>query len=226
VIDEARVAGVARALGDPFRLEILARLLVGQATVAEIVAATGATQSNVSNHLAILKKEGLVRGERAGRQTRYALAGAPAAQLVEALLTVSGSKKGRPAPASPLAEARSCYDHLAGRLGVDVLDGLVRAGALAPPRADGVIDLGASSSQVFGALGVDPATAARAKRRFAFGCLDWTERRAHLGGALGAALLERMLEAGWVVRRTGTRALLVTSTGRRRLRRVLGVSGA
>ncbi len=176
---------MARALGDPFRLDILALLLAGPATVAEIVAATGSTQPNVSNHFAILRK---------------------------------------PAPSSPMAEARSCYDHMAGRLGVGVLEALIRPGALGAPGPDGIVDLGPAAAQVFQALDVDTAAAARARRRFAFACLDWTERRAHLGGALGAALLDRLLQAGWVARQPGTRALLVAGSGRRQLRRILGIS--
>src|SRR5438094_6630980 len=119
---------MARILSDPLRLEILAHLMGGEATVAEIVEATGATQPNVSNDLATLRKEGFVRGERAGRQVRYRLTGPPVAQLVEALAALTRPHEGRPPPASPLAEARSCYDHLAGRIGVEVLEALERDG--------------------------------------------------------------------------------------------------
>jgi DNA-binding transcriptional ArsR family regulator len=223
VIQGKRAAGMARALSEPLRLQILVRLLSGSATVAELVAGTGSTQPNVSNHLAVLRREGLVRGKRAGRQVRYGLAGPAIGQLVEALATVAGSKDRRPPPASPLAEARSCYDHLAGRLGVSMLEALVRRGALAPPGGAGVIDMGPKGVEVFGTLGVDPARAATARRRFAFACLDWTERKAHLGGALGAELLAGLFDSGWVLRQPGTRALLVTAAGRRRLGRTLGI---
>jgi len=108
---------------------------------------------------------------------------------------------------------------------VAVLDALVRKQALGPPGPGGAIDLGPGADRVFHALGVDPAEAAKARRRFAFACLDWSERRAHLGGSLGAALLDRLLASGWVVRQPGTRALLVTTEGRRGLRRTLGVAG-
>jgi hypothetical protein len=139
-------------------------------------------------------------------------------------MALTVSKDGRPAPASPLAEARSCYDHLAGHLGVAVLEALVRNSALAPPGPSGVIDLGPKGVEIFDALRVDPGRAAKARRRFAFACLDWTERRAHLGGALGAELFSRFLEWGWLARQAETRALLVTGKGRRGLRRTLGIS--
>jgi DNA-binding transcriptional ArsR family regulator len=214
--------GVARALGDATRIRILVRLLHGPATVVDLVAHAGSTQPNVSNHLAVLRDQGLVRGARTGRQVRYRLASASVAQLVEAIVAVSTTGD-RPPPESPLVEARTCYDHLAGRLGVALLAALVRKGAIASPGGDGVIDLGRKATAVFGRLGVDLAEAAKARRRFAFACLDWTERRAHLGGALGAAVASRLLEVGWVQRQEGTRALLLTTKGRRGFR-ALGIS--
>src|SRR5262245_8779601 len=105
--------GMARALSDPLRLALLSSLLSGPATVAELVADGGASQPNVSNHLAVLRHDGLVLGERAGRQVRYRLASPTVGQFVEALVAIAGPRDGRPPPASPLAEARSCYDHLA-----------------------------------------------------------------------------------------------------------------
>lgn len=219
-----RADGLARALGDSTRIRILARLLHGPATVVDLVAHTGSSQPNVSNHLAVLKDEGLVRGERTGRQVRYRLATTSVAQLVEAIGAVSGTGAGRPPPASALAEARTCYDHVAGRLGVAVLEALVREGAVGPPSRGGIIDLGPRAAKGFERLGVDVARATKARRRFAFACLDWTERRAHLGGALGAEVARRLIEAGWVQRQEGTRALLITSKGRRGLERTLGIS--
>jgi DNA-binding transcriptional ArsR family regulator len=213
---------MARALGKPTRIRILARLLHGPATVTDLVALTGSTQPNVSNHLAVLRDNELVKGDRTGRQVRYRLANPSVAQLVEAIVLVSGAAGRRPPSNSPLAEARTCYDHLAGRLGVAILEALVKEGAIAAPRRGGVIDLG-HRVEVFDRLRVDVAQAAGARRRFAFGCLDWTERRAHLGGALGAAVTSRLLDDGWLQRQQGTRALLLRSKGRRGLHRTLGL---
>jgi DNA-binding transcriptional ArsR family regulator len=213
---------VARAVGDPVRLAILDRLLDGPATVAGLVAGTGATQPNVSNHLAVLRGADLVRAERNGRTAVYRLRGREVSALLRSLTRAAAVDPRRPSPPHPLALARSCYDHTGGLLGVAILDGLVRRGALGSPHGAGSdIGLGPRSEEVFSALGVDPEATGR--RRFAFGCLDWTERRPHLGGALGAALLDRLVEAGWVVRMPGTRALEVAAGGRRALGRVLGV---
>lgn len=215
---------MAHALSDPLRLDILSRLLSGPATVADLVASSGASQPNVSNHLAVLRREGLVRGERAGRQVRYHLANPTVGQFVEALVAVAGPKDGRPAPASPLAEARSCYDHLAGRLGVSVLDALIDRKALTPPGPDGVVHLGEDAADLFDDLGIDVSAAATSRRRLAFACVDWTERRAHLGGALGAALLSRLLDQEWLRRQRHSRALLTTPAGRKGLQRTFGIS--
>jgi DNA-binding transcriptional ArsR family regulator len=219
---QSNTESVARALSDPLRLDILSRLLSGPATVTDVVSSSGASQPNVSNHLAVLRQEGLVRGDRAGRQVRYRLANPTVGQFVEALVAIAGPKDGRPAPASPLAEARSCYDHLAGRLGVSVLDALIDREALTPPGPDGVVHLGDEAAEVFDDLGVDVSAAAASRRRLAFACVDWTERRAHLGGALGAALLARLLDQEWLRRQRDSRALLTTPAGREGLQRTLG----
>jgi hypothetical protein len=134
-----------------------------------------------------------------------------------------------PPPGAPLARARSCYDHLAGQLGVAVLDYLVAAGAVADPAAGALprpagnragsradLPLGPGAADGFAALGVDAAASPPGRRPLAATCLDWTQRRPHLAGALGAAVLDHALTAGWV-RRADGRALTVTAAGRRHL---------
>jgi DNA-binding transcriptional ArsR family regulator len=214
---------VAAALADPVRLAVMRRLLLqGPATVATFVAETGTTQSNVSNHLSILRARGLVKTERQGRRVLYRVADHSVAQLVEALLSLEGPP-GRPAVPAPIAVARTCYDHLAGRLGVTLLEALWRVGALGRPDAGGSMELGPAGPRVFASLRVDLVKPASSRRRFAYGCLDWTERKAHTGGALGAAICERAREAGWVVPQPGTRAVLLTTAGKRALRRSVGL---
>jgi DNA-binding transcriptional ArsR family regulator len=212
--------GLARALGDPRRVGILVRLLEGPATVAALTELTSTNQPNLSNHLAVLRAAGLVAGERTGRQIRYRLADPQVAQLVEAFVSVSGSSTPKPAPGTPLAEARTCYDHLAGRLGVALFDALVWRRAISAPDANGVVALDDGAEEVFGSTEIDVGrAAAQRRRRFAYGCLDWTERRMHLGGALGAEMCRRFVDAGWVLPQEGTRAVLLTARGRRVLRR-------
>lgn len=219
----ARELEVARALAAPQRLAILHRLLEGPAAVSELVDALGESQPNVSNHLAILRGSGLVASEASGRRSSYELAGPTVAQLVESLTALAGSRGTDTRPVPALTAARTCYDHLAGRLGVDVYDALMRSRALSPTGADrGDVGLGAKGREAFRALGVDLDHAVASRRRFAYACLDWTERRAHLGGALGAALCQRMLALGWIARRPGTRAVRLTPAGRSGLSPLLG----
>jgi DNA-binding transcriptional ArsR family regulator len=213
---------VAAALADPTRLQILTRLLDGPATVADLVASTGASQPAVSNHLRLMRERRLVSARREGRNTVYRLSGPEVAHIVETLWAM-GPSTVRPRVPAPIAVARTCYDHLAGRLGVAILDGLRRTGALDGPDADGSFNLGPKGADLLASLGVDVAGAASGRRRFAYACLDWTEGQGHLGGALGAALGRRALDAGWITSQRGTRAVLVTGTGRRALRRLLGV---
>jgi hypothetical protein len=130
-----------------------------------------------------------------------------------------------------LARARTCYDHLAGRAGVGLFNGLVARGAVIDPgrpapRGTGRkidVRLGPAAGEVFAALGIELESLPHTKRRLAFACLDWTERRAHLGGALGAAVLESLLARDWARRRPGTRALAVTQAGIEGLGRSLGI---
>lgn len=210
-----RATQVAQALADPIRLTILQCLMGGPASVAELMAVTDQGQSKVSNHLAVLRDQGLVRAERNGRQMIYRLTNPSVAQLVESLAAIAGTALRRPEPSSPIAVARTCYDHLAGALGVGLFDTLAAAGAITPPeetRAD--VDLGPRAADVFGSFGVDPAALRRGRRRFAFACLDWTERRFHLGGLLGAAVCDAFFAAGWLAHDTASRTVFLTPAGR------------
>lgn len=220
------VLELAQALADPLRLAILQSLMSGPATVSELMSLSGATQSNVSNHLALLRERGLVRATRQGRQMVYELRDASVGQLVESLAQVAGAPPALPfvQKSAPLVRARTCYDHLAGRLGVALFDALVARGALqSPAAARGPLELGPAAAEVFGAFGIDLAALRRERRKFATACLDWTERRPHLGGALGAALWAECVARGWVVRQPDTRAIILTDAGKQGLRDLLAV---
>ncbi len=216
---------IAQALADPTRFAIVERLTDGPAAVSELVALAGEAQSKVSNHLAVLRERGLVSVTRLGRQRLYEIADPSVAQLVESLLVIAGRRPTRLELSPSLARARTCYDHLAGRLGVAIFDALVARRAVAQPdaRYRGPVGLGPTGEDVFGGLGVDLEETRKERRQFATACGDWSERRPHLGGALGAALWARFLEQGWVARKPGTRIVVVTERGRRRLRKQLGV---
>ncbi len=214
----ASAISIAHVLADPLRLALLDRLMHGEATVGELVSVTEATQPRVSNHLRILRDHGLVVVRREGRQAAYSLAGPTIAELIEALGAVGGSPVRRDRRTDPvLMQARTCYDHLAGVLGVWLYDRLVTLDALRPAESvRGDVALGRQAARWFEVLGVESLPAG-GRRRFAFACLDWTERRPHLGGALGAAVCGEALRRGWVSRIAGTRAVRLTAKGYREL---------
>lgn len=219
-----QIAELAQALADPLRLSILQQLMEGPATVSELMSLTGATQSKVSNHLALLRERNLVCTTRDRRQVIYTLRDASVGQLVESLSLVVGMVPTREWKSPQMIAARTCYDHLAGRYGVALFDALVQQQAITAttsPRSD--VELGLRGEEVFGKLGLDLGAVRRERRRFAFACPDWTERRPHLGGALGAALWAQLVERGWLVRLQGTRATLVTDEGKQQLQRYFGI---
>ncbi len=213
---------VAQAVADRIRLEILHRLTEGPVTVSEIAASLAESQPKISNHLAVLRKAGLVQFGREGRKSTYRLNGPSVAVLIESISALA--RRPDDSKATPeLARARTCYDHLAGALGVQVFDWLLAEGALRRDRSDhDAIGLGPKGREVFGRLGVDVHAATRERRRFALACLDWTEKKTHLGGSLGAALSDAFTQRSWVVRRPRSRAVALSANGRRQLRR-LGV---
>ena len=220
------MAKLAQALADPLRLAVLQRLMEEPGAVVELVSELGESQSKVSNHLAILREQGLLKGERRGRQVIYAIANPTVAELIESLSVVAGAPGRAPYRKSdPLANARTCYDHLAGRLGVRLFDALVSAGALLPPVEErSPVELGPVGEEIFAQLGVDVEKASHARRRYAYACPDWIERRPHLGGALGAELYTQFAQSGWVRKRPKTREVLLTLNGKQALNHYLGLS--
>jgi DNA-binding transcriptional ArsR family regulator len=219
-----RLLEVTRAIADPLRLAVLHHLMGGPAAVSELMAVIGVEQSRLSNHLAVLRERNLVRSTRQSRQVIYELRDAAVGRLVESLGQIGGAPA-RTVKSVPIARARTCYDHLAGRLGVAVFRALVdRNGLRKPKEVPGDVELGPQAQRLFGALGLDMAVVRQERRRFATTCLDWTERQPHLGGALGAALWAELVARGWIVRRPGTRTVIVTSAGARGLKRRLGVA--
>jgi DNA-binding transcriptional ArsR family regulator len=198
---------ILKAIAEPSRLRLL-QALSTPASVTELVAWTGLRQTNVSNHLARLREDDLVVATRRGRVVEYRLADATIAQLVESLSVLAG-----PPPARErvlMSEARTCYDHLAGRLGVALFDALLESEAIRDDHHLGRLRLGPRADEIFTSLGVNLNDVLPLRRRLAYRCLDWTERRAHLGGGLGAALADTFLRDRLVKRRRGKRGLDVT----------------
>lgn len=225
VAGDVDIAPVAALIADGARAAMLTALLDGRALAAgELARIAGVSAPTASSHLARLLDGGLVSVVRQGRHRYYRLAGPDVAHTLEVLAGISGRVAVRSLRQSRqarlLREARSCYDHLAGRVGVELYDALVREGHLVD--ADGGCLLTASGADALTELGVDVERVRRARRGFAQGCLDWSERRPHLGGALGAAVLERLLARGWLERGTMPRALRLTAAGREGLERTFG----
>jgi DNA-binding transcriptional ArsR family regulator len=245
MLGDSDIAHVAALIGDPGRARVLTALGDGRELPASVLAAeAGVAASTASAHLAKLLDGGLVAAERHGRHRYFRLAGPDVARAIEALAQIAP-----PAPVRSLRDgtrahairlARTCYDHLAGRLGVALMVALVDEGALTggdgrhdPSRARAdrpsaagrdldyrLTDGGAARLRALG-VDVDGALAGpRAPIRY---CVDWSEQEHHLAGALGAALAGRLIELGWVARLPRTRAVRLTDEGRRGLGEHLGV---
>jgi DNA-binding transcriptional ArsR family regulator len=219
------LAAGASAIADPARAAMLDALLDGAPRSAGALAReAGVAPSTASHHLGRLLDAGLVTVAPDGRRRAFRLARPEVARALEALALISPARPARTLRRATRAEAeraaRTCYDHLAGALGVAVCDALLAAGAISPDGERGYA-LGPTAGDTFAAIGVTPPAPAR--RAYAIRCLDWSERRPHLAGALGAAVADAMLARGWVARVKGSRALLVTDAGRAGLRAGLGV---
>jgi DNA-binding transcriptional ArsR family regulator len=227
---DAAVVPAAALLADPARVAILWSLADGRALPAgELARAAGIAASTASAHLSRLIGAGWVAAEQHGRHRYMRLVNADVAGLLEALAVVGGGRPsappGSPGPGPDLRLARSCYDHMAGTAGVALTEALVREGTLrSEGRTYGITSKGRSRLDALGIPALQVEVDARERGRYlARACLDWSERRYHLAGALGQALLERVLEAGWFERRRGTRALRLTNLGRRAVQREFGV---
>ena len=224
---EANIAVPAGLIGDPVRAAMLTALWGDRALPANALAwAAKVSAQSASNHLAKLVAGGLVTVTAQGRHRYYRLAGAQVAYALEALAVLGPAPIAldppRDAKARRLRDARTCYDHLAGRLGVALADALEAAGLI---EADGAerYRLTDTGHEKMAALGVDLTGLRLGPKGLARPCIDWTERRRHLAGPLAAALLARFFALGWIARGSETRAIVVTSAGRQGFRDMLGV---
>jgi DNA-binding transcriptional ArsR family regulator len=224
---DVAIAPIAAAIGEPARARMLYSLVDGRArTSTELAIVAEVAPSTASVHLQRLKAQHLVKAVVQGKHRYYTLDRGEVAAALEALSVLAGQSSSAFAPTTPhrLREARTCYDHIAGTLGVTLYDGFVSRGWLSvPSRSNAAIDVTASGHRGFEALGIDVAATRALRRRFAFACLDWSERRPHLGGALGAAVLDVARRRRWVSQDLDSRALRVTSVGRQEISSRLGV---
>jgi DNA-binding transcriptional ArsR family regulator len=222
------IAEIAALAGDPARANILTALLDGRSmTATELAYAARVTPQTTSAHLAKLTEAGLIIATPSGRHRYFKLASSRVAQMLESIVAVASDNRPRFKPlsrqAAALRDARVCYDHLAGRLGVAIADAMMRRGYIVLEDEGG--HLTDSGSRYLSSLGIDLYDPALQRRRhMCRACLDWTERRPHIGGALGAALAEKLLALGWITRAKDSRAVTLTQAGERGLRDSLGMS--
>jgi DNA-binding transcriptional ArsR family regulator len=252
--DGPHIARVAALVGDTARAEMLTALMSDRAlTATELAAIAGVTKQTASAHLAKLTAAGLVAVASQGRHRYFRLADRDVAQLLEQLMGVafrSGAVRLRSSPREPaLRHARICYDHLAGELGVQLFEALERqrwlsrkrraAPSFLDPRGGragrspalgalgkrgGALELTPAGERLCGEFGIDVAALAEQRRPLVRPCLDWSARRHHLAGALGAALLDRCTQLGWLRRQKDSRVLVFSAAGERAFRERFGIA--
>lgn len=220
------ISRIANAISEPARVRILYSLLDGSArTSTELAAVAEVSASTTSAHLNRLKSERLVQVLTQGKHRYYSLSSVDVARALEALSLVAGSSHAQFIPNTPtrLIAARTCYDHLAGKLGVMLHSRFKEVGWLNIKSAKKSCELSVDGVKAFESLGIDVTEMMTTRRRFAYECLDWSERRPHLAGALGAAFLKTAIKKKWVSQDLDSRALSVTGFGKRELAKRFGV---
>jgi DNA-binding transcriptional ArsR family regulator len=238
VLYDTDFAPAASLIADPTRAAILRALLPGRPLAAgELARLAGVSAATASFHLAKLLEGGMVVVAAQGRHRYYHLAGHEVAAALEALGLISPSLPVRTLrqsrEAAALAEARTCYDHLAGRAGVELLDAMLRRGLLKERPSRGADDYDSTESRLevtgagagtLGSFGLDVGAIRRSRRRFAGTCIDWTQRRGHLNGALAAAITTRLFEVGWIEQGQRGRSVRITKAGADGLAATFGLS--
>ena len=226
--DSPDIARVARLLADPGRARMLWTLMDGTMRPAgELALAANVSAQSASAHLAKLVAGGLLKPQPQGRHRYFRIAGPEVAALVEAICELDAST--RPADPRPLPapgseqfrHARTCYGHLAGETAVKVLDGMLKSRWLVSEESKYRVTRRGEES--LGRLGIDLAAARRPRRAFARACVDLTQRRPHLGGSLGDALLDLFIGRGWVLRSRRSRAVSITPRGQENFRQWFGL---
>jgi DNA-binding transcriptional ArsR family regulator len=224
---DTHLARLAGAIAEPARARMLCCLLDGHARTATELAAVGeVAASTASAHLARLKEQRLVESVAQGKHRYFRLAGSEVAAVLEGLLVVAGAPRSGFQPTAPsrLRAARTCYDHMAGTAGVALHDRLHAQGWLRTEAEDGAYALTSQGAVALESLGIDIDEARSSRRRFACACLDWSERRPHLGGALGAAWLQLSLRRGWVRQALDGRELSLSPKARREMPELFGLA--
>lgn len=221
--EDAALSQVAGAIAEPARTKMLCALMDGHArTSTEMAVIAQVSASTASAHLARLKEDGLITLHSQGRHRYYSLAGQHIAQAIEGLMVISHNPVRAFVPSTPsrLQFARTCYDHIAGALAVQLHDHFIVTGWLI---GEGTYQLSPPGEKAMAELGIDIAALRTQRRRFACACLDWSMRRPHLAGGLGAAVLDCAIRREWLTQDLDSRALGLTPKGRKALVNRFGI---
>ncbi len=222
MVSTSTVAEIGSLLGDPARVNMMTALLDGRAwTARELADVAGVSPPTASSHLGKLVGAQMVRVDKQGRHRYHRIASADIAQLVEQMhvagAALANSRVNASGPRDPtMRELRSCYDHLAGRIAVEL-------GSRLLDEVSPMTQLSSEAQPLLGRIGIDLEGLAHGRRALCRTCIDWSERRPHIAGALGAAMLDRFGELGWVKARETSRALVLTATGELGLAQVFGI---
>ena len=225
--NEPPMSRIGSLIGSPARALMLGELFDGRAlTATELASVAGVSGATASEHLALLLAGGFMTREKSGRHQYYRLASAEIAgaleQLVAQTALVSPTIKTKKHIHTPMQNARMCYDHIAGRLGVAIADGLVENEMLIVLGND--YELTSKGKVLLGNIGINVNDLSKSKRLFARRCLDWSERRHHVAGAVGAAIADVSFEKGWIERAKERRVLSVTPKGKMQLKALIGIN--
>jgi len=221
--DGPDIARIASLVGDPARANMLTALMAGTAlTASELALEAGVSLPTASSHLAKLTEGGLLAVVSEGRHRYYGLSGPQVASMLEAIMGVAasvGPKRVRPGPREPkMREARVCYDHLAGEHAVRMLDSLLARKILVQDGRE--IGLGKAGAAHFAAIGIDVEAGSKSRRPVCRACLDWSVRRSHLAGTLGAAILDKILSEKWARREKDSRVVTFSPKGKAEFERM------
>ena len=223
---ENRFSQIASLIGDKTRSVLLWSLLDGKAyTATELAIYANISRQSVSNHLSKLIEANLINVEKQGRHRYFRITNEQVAQVIESMASLIPKQKieiNKSAEAQKLAFARTCYDHLAGKLSIEIANSLVKQKIIV--LNNNYFEVTDFGKLWFEKLGIDTDDLKNRKRSFAHKCLDWTERKHHIAGALGAAILENFLKKDWIRRKQNTREVMVTSLGERMLSEKLNIT--
>ncbi len=225
MVTTAAIAEIGALLGDPARVNMMIALLDGRAlTGRELAELAGVSPQTASSHLHKLITAGMIDAIRQGRHRYHRLASPEVARLLEQM-HVAGASLGMVSPRNrgprdaAMREARSCYDHLAGRIATEISMNLLGHG----PQPEKPVRLLPRGLAMLETIGIDITKVAESRRCFCRTCIDWSERRPHVAGAVGAAMLQTLFERGWLHRQSGTRALSISATGEQGFRQVFRI---